>query len=72
MILVRFVFVGCFEVFLLFLLYRFEAGSVGGVGRILCVAKVGGGGSNTAVLVVVGIGMWVGCAAGIDVVREAG
>ena len=46
---------------------------MGGVGRILRVARVGGGGgSNTAVLVVVGIGMWVGCAAGIDVVREAG
>lgn len=45
---------------------------MGGVGRILSVARVGGGGSNTAVLVVVGIGMWVGCAAGIDVVREAG
>ena len=28
-----------------------------GVGRILSVAGVGGGGSNTAVLVVVGIGM---------------
>ena len=43
---------------------------MGGVGRILCEARVGGGGgSNTAVLE---IGMWVGCAAGIDVVREAG